>query len=120
MESLIRRKAAGRIEVEMTAMRIGKDLLVVFTGGAGHIGAVGAGTNCGGMAISSVMTSPGHRDDRIAKDAAERISKRLGCNCAVVAGVHYDDITPQEIKDVLIMCSSLSDELEGALRTEGL
>ncbi len=46
--------------------------------------------------------------------------RRSGCNCAVVAGVHYDNITPQEIKDVLILSSSLMDELEGALRTEGL
>jgi hypothetical protein len=35
----------------------------------------------------------------------------------VVAGVHYDDITAEEIKDVLIISSMLIDELEGALRT---
>ncbi len=114
------KKSAGRIEVTLEATRIGKDLLVVIKGGAGHIGAVGAGTNCGGMAVSSVITTPGHRDDRIVKDAAERISKRLGCNCAVIAGVHYDGITAQEIKDVLILSNALVDELEGALRTEGL
>jgi hypothetical protein len=105
--------------VRLHAVRIGKDLVVVIEGGEGHIGAVGAGTNCGGLAVSSVLTVPGHRDDRIAKDAAERISKKFGCNCAVVAGVHYDNITAQEIKDVLIIGSSLVDELEGALRTEG-
>ncbi|MGA9139756.1 MAG: hypothetical protein WBZ29_06005 [Methanocella sp.] len=114
------KKSAGRIEVALEATRIGKDLLVVITGGAGHIGAVGTGTNCGGMAVSSVITTPGHRDDRIAKDMAERITKMLGCNCAVVAGVHYDGITAQEIKDVLILSNALADELEGALRTKGL
>jgi gallate decarboxylase subunit D len=113
-------KTLGRIEVRLKAFRVGKDLVVIIDGGRGHLGAVAAGTDCGGMAISSVLTTPGHRDDRIAKDAAERITKKLGCNCAVVAGVHYDDITPQEIKDVLILSSSLVDELEGALRTEGL
>jgi hypothetical protein len=110
-------KVLGRVEVRLHAVRMGKDLIVVIEGGMGHIGAVAAGTNCGGLPVSSVLTVPGHRDDRIAKDAAERISKKLGCNCAVVAGVHYDDITPQEIKDVLILSSSLVDELEGALRT---
>lgn len=119
MSDVVLKKASGRIEVTLKAIRIGKDLLVVITGGAGHIGAVGAGTNCGGMAVSSVMTTPGHRDDRIAKDAAERISKKLGCTCAVIAGVHYDGITAQEIKDVLIISSTLVDELEGALRIEG-
>jgi translation initiation factor 1 (eIF-1/SUI1) len=120
MKEVVLTKAIGRIEVRLNARRIGKDVVIIIDGGEGHIGAVAAGTNCGGMAVSSVLTVPGHRDDRIAKDAAERISKKCGCNCAVVAGVHYDDITPQEIKDVLIISSSLMDELEGALRTEGL
>ena len=119
MKALTLKKAVGRIEVELRAARVGDDLVVLITGGRGHIGAVGAGTRCGGMAISSVLTTPGHRDDRIAKDAAERITKLLGCNCAVIAGVHYDDITAQEIKDVLIISNSLVEELEGALRTEG-
>jgi translation initiation factor 1 (eIF-1/SUI1) len=120
MKEVVLTKALGRIEVRLNARRIGKDLVVVIDGGQGHIGAVAAGSNCGGMAVSSVLTMPGHRDDRIAKDAAERISKKLGCNCAVIAGVHYDNITPQEIKDVIILSGSLMDELEGALRTEGL
>ena len=119
MNAVVLTKTLGRIEVRLNAVRVGRDLIVIIDGGQGHIGAVAAGTNCGGLAVSSVLTVPGHRDDRIAKDAAERISKRLGCNCAVVAGVHYDDITPQEIKDVLILSSTLVDELEGALRTEG-
>jgi hypothetical protein len=118
MVQLTFEKAAGRILVSLSATRIGSDdLLIVITGGKAHVGAVAAGTNSGGLPSSSVITLPGHRDDRIAKDVAERVSKRLGCNCAVIAGVHYDDMTAQEIKDVLIMCSSLMDEMEGAIRT---
>lgn len=113
------KRSAGRIAIELSATPIGDDLLVVITGGEAHIGAVGAGNRCGGMATSSVITMPGHRDDRIAKDAAERITKKTGCNCAVVAGVHYEDITVQEIGDVLSICDALADELEGALRTNG-
>src|SRR5512138_1823891 len=120
MRRVTLKKAIGRVEVELDAIPVGNDLVVVISGGRGHIGAVGAGTRCGGLAVSSVLTVPGHRDDRIAKDAAERIAKKLGCNCAVIAGVHYDGITPQEIKDVLILSSALVDELEGALRTEEL
>lgn len=116
MDSFTLTRASGRLSVSLSARRIGDDLLLVITGGQSHIGAVSAGTKCGGLPTSSVITMPGHRDDRIAKDAAERISKSLGCNCAVVAGVHYDDINPQEIKDILIMCNSLLDELEGAIR----
>ncbi len=117
MTEVVLRKALGRVEVSLRAVRVGEDLVVIIDGGASHVGAVAAGTNCDGMAVSSVITMPGHRDDRIAKDAAERISKKLSCNCAVIAGVHYEDITAQEIKDVLILSNSLVEELEGALRT---
>lgn len=110
-------KTSGRLTIRLSASRLGKDLLVVISGGAAHIGAVGAGNVCTGMASSSVITMPGHRDDRIAKEAAERLSKSQGCNCVVVAGVHYDKITPQEIKDIMLMSSSLIDELEEKLRT---
>lgn len=110
-----REKTKGRLTLKLNARWLGKDLLVVITGGAAHIGAVGAGTKSGGLASSSVVTMPGHRDDRIAKEAAERISKKYGCNCVVVAGVHYDNITPQEINDIMIMCNSLISELEESL-----
>ncbi|WP_424356950.1 hypothetical protein [Methanocella sp. MCL-LM] len=107
----------GRLTLKLTARRIGNDLLIVITGGEAHIGAVGAGNTCSGLASSSVITMPGHRDDRIAKDAAELLAKKFDCNCAVVVGVHYDEITPQEIKDVMIMSNSLISEMEVVLRT---
>ncbi|CAJ38151.1 prenylated flavin chaperone LpdD [Methanocella arvoryzae] len=114
---IVLEKSAGRLTVRLSATRIGPDLLVVISGGAAHIGAVGAGNTCSGLASSSVITMPGHRDDRIAKDAAELLAKKFDCNCVVVVGVHYDDITPQEIKDVMIMSNSLISEMEEALRT---
>ena len=110
-------RTSGRLALKLDARRLGNDLLIVITGGKVHIGAVGAGTSYNNMASSSVITMPGHRDDRIAKDAAERISRKTGSNCVVVAGVHYDHITDQEIKELLIMSSSLIEELEGALST---
>jgi len=89
---------SGRLSLELRAERIGKDLLVLLTGGEAHIGAVGVGCPMGERATASVITLPGHRDDRMAQVAAERISAELGCGCTVVAGVHYDHITPEEIQ----------------------
>jgi len=90
--------SSGRLTLEMRTQSIGKDLLVQFTGGEAHIGAVGVGCPVGERATASVITLPGHRDDRLAQVAAERISAVFGCACTVVAGVHYDDITPEEIQ----------------------
>ena len=112
---IVLEKSSGRLTVSLSATRLGPDLLVVISGGAVHIGAVGAGTNTGGLASSSVITMPGHRDDRIAKEAAEMLSKNVACNCVVVAGIHYDHISPEEINDIMLMCKSLLEELVKAL-----
>ncbi|MBP1627602.1 MAG: hypothetical protein H6Q00_2077 [Holophagaceae bacterium] len=94
-------RSSGRLTVELRAQRIGRDLLVQITGGEAHIGAVGAGCPLGVRASASVIALPEHRDDRMAHKAAERISATFGCNCAVVAGVHFDDITPEEIGETM-------------------
>ena len=112
---IVLEKSSGRLTVSLSATRLGPDLLVVLSGGAAHIGAVGAGNTCSGLASSSVITMPGHRDDRIAKEAAERLSKSFRCNCVVVAGIHYDHISPEEINDIMLMCTSLLEELVKAL-----
>lgn len=108
-------KTKGRLNLRLEARRLGSDLSVAITGGGIHVGAVGVGTVQGNLASSSVITVPGHRDDRIAKEAAERLSKDLGCNCVVVAGVHYEEITVDEIKDIMVMSNTLIDELEEKL-----
>lgn len=94
-------RSSGRLNVELIAQWVGHDLLVKITGGEAHIGAVGVGCPMGVRASASVMSLPEHRDDRMAHKAAERISAVYGCNCAVIAGVHYDDITLDEIKETL-------------------
>ncbi|WP_005035210.1 hypothetical protein [Holophaga foetida] len=93
--------SSGRLAVELRARQIGKDLLVLITGGEPHIGAVGVGCPLGVRASASVISLPEHRDDRMAHKAAERISSTLNCTCTVVAGVHFDDITPEEIRETM-------------------
>lgn len=104
------RRQSGRLEVVLAAERIGPDLLVRITGGAEHIGAVGVGCPLGVRASASVVSLPEHRDDRMAHHAAERIAATYGCNCAVVAGVHFDDITPAEIKESLRLYEEVLEE----------
>ena len=106
--------SSGRIEITLEAVRMGDDLLVKITGGREHIGAAAVGTSMCGLPSSSVITIPGHRDDWIAKDAAERLSRSLDINTVVVAGVHYDDMAAGEIKESLRLC----DELIGRLVDE--
>jgi hypothetical protein len=111
MSDIELKASSGRISIGLKAERVGEGLLVMITGGKAHIGAVAAGTFTGGHATSSVITMPAHREDRIVKDAAEKLSKHLKYNTVVVAGVHFEDITPDEINVALKICDSLISEL---------
>jgi hypothetical protein len=109
----------GRIAVSLKAVDIGNDLLVTITGGTVHIGAAAVGIKTGGIATSSVITVPEHREDRIVKDAAEKLAKILDKSVVVVAGVHYDNMTPEEIADTLQLCDEMVNALAGELCKKG-
>ena len=111
MSEIMKARSSGRITITLKAVEIGDDLLVTITGGNGHIGGTALGTTIGGIATSSVITTPGHRDDRVAKVAAEKLAKALKRNVAVVAGIHYDHITEDEIDEALRLCDELVNEL---------
>jgi len=67
--------SSGRIAVSLKATDVGDDLLVTITGGKAHVGAAAVGINVGGLATSSVITVPAHREDRVVKGAAESSQK---------------------------------------------
>jgi hypothetical protein len=107
--------SSGRIAVSLKAVDIGNDLLVTITGGKAHIGAAAVGIKVEGVATSSVITVPAHREDRVVKDAAEKLAKKLDKTVVVVSGIHYDNITKEEIAETLSLCIELVDALAGEL-----
>ena len=82
---------------------MGEDYVINLFGEGPHVGAVGVGCYDRGSnrASSSVITLSGHRDDRIAKEGAERISKETKRSTVVTVGVHLENITKDEIDLIL-------------------
>ena len=86
--------------LEALVKQIGEDILVAIWGGERpHIGAVAVAQPRPSLrdkreisATASVFCYVGHKDDVIAKEAAERISSALNTNVTVAAGIHWDDI----------------------------
>lgn len=111
-------RGSGRTALKLTYEKIGKDYLVKMSNGIAHIGAVAIGqfSREEGRASSSVLTLPGHRDDRIAKEAAERLSKETGSVSVVVVGIHLDDILPEEIEAVMANSQGLIEDLLERIR----
>lgn len=106
-------RSSGRIAISLKTMDVGGDLLVLITGGKAHIGATAVGIKAGDIATSSVITTPGHREDRVVKGAAEKLAKKLNRTVVVVSGIHYDNIAKEEIEEALRLCEELVAALAG-------
>lgn len=96
-------KGEGRASVNATVSSMGSDLVVRVFNEDGHIGAVAIGDyDCENERASvSVITRLGHKDDALAREAAYLLSKATRRPVCVIAGVHLDNITREEIDKIL-------------------
>ena len=128
METLRRvsvRTAADSWLVHAEAVQIGGDLLVYLWGGERpHIGAVAAAQPRPSLsgdgstsATASVLAFPGHKEDQVVKTVAEALSARLKSNVVVTAGLHWDNLPPDAIAEVMERCREIAKLLLSALAT---
>jgi len=111
--------------IEAEALWLGPDLLVYIWGGeVPHIGAVAMAQPRPSLAdpaktssTSSVFTYVGHKEDGLAKWAAETISAALDAKVVVTAGIHWDDLDQAGIRTVLANSEHLVQLLIEQLRT---
>jgi hypothetical protein len=95
----------GRFSLEALVVPIGPDLLVAIGGGTHpHVGAVALAVPRPSLqnrrrtsATSSVLTLPGHKEDVTAKMVSEALAAALKRNVVVTAGIHWDNLKPEEI-----------------------
>jgi hypothetical protein len=102
--------------VEAFCKLIGCDLLVALWGGEKpHIGAVAvacprpSAKNTGGISASaSVICLSGHQEDELARKMALSLASALNKTVVVSAGMHWNDIGPEGILDVIENCKTLT------------
>jgi len=96
-------KGEGRARVNVTVNSMGSDLVVRIYNQNAHIGAVAIGDydHEHERASVSVITRLGHKDDALAGEAAYLLSKSIRRPVCVIAGVHLDNITREEIDKIL-------------------
>jgi gallate decarboxylase subunit D len=118
------RESQGNLEVSAQVVPMGGDVLVILYGGIVHIGAVAMGSPRPSLsdprtvsATSSVFSFLGHMEDRVAKPMAEELAKKLDKKTVVVAGIHWADLSVEEIGTVLELCERLQYKvIEEALK----
>lgn len=95
----------GKYKINLDAIITERGLIVSILGGENpHVGAVALGISRPSLmdpskysATTSVLTVVGHKDDEVAKPAAEKITRELKQNVVVISGMHieganYDDV----------------------------
>ena len=98
--------------VRAEASWMGDDLLIALWGGdRPHIGAVAAAQPRPSLAdpavrsaTASVLVFPGHKEDVVAKAAAETLAAALDRTVVVAAGLHWDDLDEHGIQTALGNC----------------
>jgi hypothetical protein len=117
----------GRFKIEANAILVGEDLIVSIWGGPGpHVGAVAMAVPRPSLrnpdvisATSSILTRVGHKEDDIVKKVSERLSSALGKVVVVSAGIHWDDITNDEINIIRLVCDEMTCRLVQRVRRMG-
>lgn len=111
-------------DIEAGAAKIGEDILLYIQGGdRPHIG-------CTVMAVprpslsgngersvtSSVMNLTGHKDESICRMLAEDVCRTCGKTVVCTGGVHLEQITMEQIKEVENAAKRLGVALLGVLQ----
>jgi len=107
-------------------VRVGTDLVLTIWGGTvPHVGAVALAQARPSLAdpgvasaTSSVLTLLGHKDDVVAREAADRFAAALGSTVVATAGLHVDAATPEEIQTLIATARCCLDQLLGEVMTD--
>ncbi|MBA9084014.1 hypothetical protein FHR92_000468 [Fontibacillus solani] len=100
-------------DITVRSLPMGRDLLIMVTGGEAHIGA--ASTAYYEDQELQVQTSivPGHKEHTLSVEMARQAAKVLKRTVTLVMGIHYDNLTKEEIMKVSeIAESKFKDHLE--------
>lgn len=95
-------------DIKLVSAPMGRDLLLMVTGGEAHIGAASTAYITDNGIEVQTSAVPGHKEHTLTSGLAMRAAKGLQRTVTVVMGIHYDHLTSAEIK-------TISDIVEGRL-----
>ncbi|MEW6573207.1 MAG: hypothetical protein AB1374_06195 [Bacillota bacterium] len=128
LKTFTARAGEGKYTVEVLATLTGEGLIVQVLGGEKpHVGAVALSLPRPSLsepgklkASTTVVPLYGHRDDEIARPVAEQLAIASGQTVVVVAGVHVDAATQDEVKLLLDNSHQAVDNLLKLIPQKGV
>jgi hypothetical protein len=88
-------------DIELTATTVGRDLLLLISGGVRHIGSASTAYLNGERVEVQTSAVPHHKEHTISEDIAIKVAEALSRTVTVVMGIHYDDLTKEGIMEVV-------------------
>ena len=108
-QEFIIKTAEDAYNLSASVRLIGEDVLVAIWGGEiPHIGAVAVAQPRPSLkdpdvtsSSASVICRVGHKEDELAKAAAEILEDALETHVVVTAGIHWDNLAPEAIQRIV-------------------
>lgn len=98
----------GRYRVALQYIHVGRDILVIITGGEeAHIGAASLIED---GAYLQTIKKGGHKDYIVSEKMAKAIYDRMERDLLIVCGIHIEDAAEEEIKRLIDNAEKCVDE----------
>lgn len=105
------------LSVDMNLIPLDDDLCVIISSQTyRHIGCVTLSVPRPSLkdknkisATTSILNMIGHKDDEVAKYISNELAAKLNKNVTVVCGIHFENISPNQIKTVQSIIAELLD-----------
>jgi hypothetical protein len=116
----------GEYDLSAGVRLIGRDVLVAVWGGEKpHIGAVAMAQPRPSLknpevtsATASVFSYVGHKEDELVKAVSEILASALNTRVVVTAGIHWDNIQPEGIQQIIRNSEALVDLILARIASE--
>lgn len=87
-------------DINVRSLPMGRDLLIMITGGDAHIGAASTAYYVADNIEVQTSIVPGHKEHTLSEDMAIQAATILKRTVTIVMGIHYDNLTKSEIIDI--------------------
>jgi hypothetical protein len=98
----------GRTQIRLGIEGFGSDIYLELIGGSTHLGCA---VLCEPGQKAKSITLGNHKEHVVAVPLAEAAAKKYNKTVAVLAGIHIDNATPEEIEEIKRNCRLLEKEL---------
>ena len=88
-------------DIELSETVVGRDILLLITGGARHIGATSTAFVDGDHIKVLTSAIPNHKEHTLTEAIARKVAEALRRTVTVVMGIHYDNLSQEGILQVV-------------------